>query len=133
MMVALVALSAVGCGSGTSGVSGKVTMNGQPVTGGSLTFSPISTGGTDAGKPAAGNVQSDGSYVLGTDSEKDGAAAGRYKVLYSAPAAKYPDGVEPQPGMQPTYSPFQNMIPKTAEVEVKSGSNTIDIELVPPQ
>jgi len=36
-------LATVGCGPGTTKVNGKVTYNGKPVTGGTLTISPLNT------------------------------------------------------------------------------------------
>lgn len=116
-----------GCGGGDKGsVSGKVTYKGQAVTGGSLTFIPAGTG--NPGKPATGEVKSDGTYVLGTNSASDGAAIGTHKVVYSAPVLEAKR--ELKPGEGPPRSPFHGLTPKTVQVEVKAGSNTIDIELV---
>jgi hypothetical protein len=69
---------------------------------------------------------------MGTESESDGAAVGRHRVLYSAPIPEWdaPDwdgkGVAPKP----PETPYAGLHPKEAEVEVKSGSNEINIELV---
>ncbi len=69
-----------GCGGGagqhpTSPVSGKVTLNGAPVDGATVTF--VRDGG---GKPAVGKTDASGSYKLTTYSKDDGAIVGSYKV-----------------------------------------------------
>jgi hypothetical protein len=109
-----------------------VTYQGQPVTGGSVTFSPIAgQEGSAVGKAAAGNVQSDGTFTLGTYSQTDGAVVGRHRVSYAAPLPELPAGKELQPGESMPPSPYDGLVPREAEVEVKSGSNDIQIELVP--
>lgn len=132
-LVGLLALA--GCGGGgapTAPVSGKVTYKGQAVKGGSFTFIPVADkGNATPGKPAAGVVQPDGTYSLGTYGTSDGAVLGRHKVSYSAPVMELPPGKELKPGESPPASPYDKLAPKQEEVEVKSGSNTIDIELVP--
>ena len=121
-----------GCGynSGDKGsVNGKVVANGQPVTAGQLTFAPAS--GT-AGAPAIGSIESDGTFTLTTDKPGDGAAIGKHTVTYAAPPPEDPnwDGYGTPPPMK--KSPFDGMVPKEKEVEVKAGSNDITVELVGP-
>jgi hypothetical protein len=55
----LVAISALGCGAndGKSDVSGLVTVDGTPVSGGSISFTPVGGRG-----PSAGGVISEGRY-----------------------------------------------------------------------
>lgn len=125
----------VGCGDSNSksvgNVSGKVTFNGQPVTGGTLAFVPV--GGADAkgepGKAGGAEVGADGTYKVSTYGEYDGAVVGKHTISYTAPTITDPNATPNDP---PKISPFQGLVPKTKEVEVKSGSNTIDIELVKP-
>jgi len=129
----LVAL--LGCSGGshpTAKVGGKVTHDGQPVTSGSLTFAPVA--GT-VGKPAAGVVKGDGTYTLATYAPEDGAAVGRHKVIYSPAAADSSQQQVPvEPGKHDEKPaapvPFSGLVPKEPEVEVKAGSNEINIELV---
>ena len=128
----------MGCGSSgpaKAPVTGKVTHKGQPVTGGTLTFAPMASADATAGKPgkpATGKIQQDGSYTLGTDSESDGAFVGRHRVLYSAPTTEWEtpgwDGKGKPP--KPPVSPYARLHTKETEVEVTSGSNEINIELV---
>ncbi|MFO0863118.1 MAG: hypothetical protein U0744_00400 [Gemmataceae bacterium] len=123
----------LGCGGGRelARVSGKVTFNGKPVSGGSLTFSPQG-GSTEAnpGKPAVGVVR-DGNYSLGTFAESDGAFVGKHTVSYSAPLLDYPPGIQPKPGSPPPLSGYEGLVPRSVSVEVKPGANQIDVELAP--
>lgn len=73
---------ACGCGGGREGrhavarVHGKVTYNGQPVDGATVTFYP-----DKPGVPvAAGTTDASGSYRLTTYEDSDGAAIGTHKV-----------------------------------------------------
>jgi hypothetical protein len=128
-----------GCADGslpTGRVSGKVTFDGQPVTSGSITFAP--TSGT-VGKPAIGAVNADGSYTLSTYAAGDGAAIGHHKVIYTpgGGSESQEQAPLPEPGQhdeaKPVEVPFSGLVPKEAEVEVKTGSNEINIELVAGQ
>ncbi|MCU0981543.1 MAG: hypothetical protein MUF25_20525 [Pirellulaceae bacterium] len=129
----LVTLPGCSGGNPTAKVTGKVTHDGQPVTSGNLTFAPVS--GT-VGKPAAGKVKSDGSYVLSTYAAEDGAVVGRHRVVFSPSSGDSGQEETPlEPGKhaedKPASAvPFSGLVPKVAEVEVKSGSNEINIELV---
>jgi hypothetical protein len=88
---------AVGCGSSPydlAEVRGKVTIDGRPLTGAKVMFAPVGSGGPqgmDTGKPAFGVLQADGSFVLGTYGEADGAIVGPHSVsilsLTESPAA----------------------------------------------
>jgi hypothetical protein len=111
-------------------VSGKVSHAGQPVNGGVVTFSPIKSD-VDGGKPAVGEVQAGGAYELGTNAKGDGAVPGRHRVVYSPPTVESPPVQEGKHAESPPDSPYAGLVPKEAEVEVKSGGNEIDIELVP--
>ena len=68
-----------GCGKSrgfeTAPVSGKVTLDGQPITKGTVTFVPRK------GKTARGSISEDGSFTLGTYSNADGAIIGDQRVV----------------------------------------------------
>jgi hypothetical protein len=136
MISMVVLVAAVGCGprsKPTASVKGKVTAKGQAVTGGGITFSPIAVGNeTSPGRPAAAVIQSDGTFVLSTEKEGDGAVIGRHRVTFSQPSSNAPpqewDGTGTPP--ENPKSPYEGMVPKPAEVEVKAGANDITIELV---
>ncbi|MFM9965201.1 MAG: hypothetical protein ACKV2Q_28720 [Planctomycetaceae bacterium] len=133
----LLSFVCVGCGGGsddlgTAAVSGKVTHKGQPVSGGSVMFNPKSAtpGKNLTGKPAAAEVGADGSFTLTTYSKNDGAVIGKHSVIYTPPAVTINEK-EHKEGSPTPKSPLAGLVPSKAEVEVKAGSNTIDIDLVP--
>ena len=59
-------------------VTGKVTVEGKPLAGCNIVFSPVGTG-----VAATGVIGTDGSYKLSTDVGREGAAAGKYKVYFT--------------------------------------------------
>ncbi len=80
-LAAIAAALASGCGGGqgtkgpaTYKVTGTVTLNGQPVSGASVTFAPSGKGG-----PAVGKTDASGQYTLRSGAQ-EGAAAGQYLV-----------------------------------------------------
>lgn len=64
--------------------TGKVVCEGEPITLGTVTFTPVGEGDL-LGKPAVGNVQPDGRFVLSTYGDGDGAVIGKHRVNYFAP------------------------------------------------
>lgn len=74
-----------GCSDGTqmdtAPVQGTVIYNGKPLPYGTVSFQP------DAGLPAIGTIQSDGSFTLTTYSNGDGATTGSHKVAVIATEA----------------------------------------------
>ncbi len=102
----------------TAPVQGKVTLNDKPVSGGVVTFSPIveGAGAAHAGKAASGEIKEDGTYTLTTYKTGDGAILGSHKVSVGA--------VDPA-------KPINGAVEPGFKAEVKEGSNTVDIKLVP--
>lgn len=126
MTILLFMAVSTGC-SGRSSVSGKVVYKGKAVTGGHVSFLPLGTeGNKHPGKAGVGEVKEDGSFTIA-----EGAVLGQNKVLYSAPVIELPPGKDLKEGQIAPQSPFAGLAPKQTEVEIKSGSNTIEIELVP--
>jgi len=64
-------------------VEGKVTVDGQPLTMGSLLFRPNAEKGNTSKLEPAGSIDSSGNYKLYTNS-KPGAPLGWYKVTVAA-------------------------------------------------
>jgi hypothetical protein len=66
-----------GCGDGLelAGVRGTVQFDGKPLTNGKVVFASV-----ERGKPAAGQINQDGTYVLSTIRPGDGATPGKHKV-----------------------------------------------------
>ncbi|MEM9352317.1 MAG: hypothetical protein AAGA92_04835 [Planctomycetota bacterium] len=74
-------LAASGCGDGLPTrvkVAGKVLIDGQPLPQGNIKFVP------SGGRPSAGKVQPDGSFVLTCYDGNDGVIPGRHRVQISA-------------------------------------------------
>ena len=66
-----------GCGSGkpdTASVEGTIRLHGELVTTGRITFYP------EQGRPATGQIGSDGTYALTTFEDGDGALLGKHRV-----------------------------------------------------
>jgi hypothetical protein len=109
-----------------SEVSGKVTLDGQPVGPGAVVFAPVD----GQSNPADGAIQLDGSYFLKTSREV-GLKPGDYKASVSVF-----DQPEVRPGER-SMTPAKLVTPqKYADTEtsglqytVEPGENTIDIEL----
>ncbi len=135
LLLVVLSLQLVGCGGGNlAKVTGNVTANGQPVTEGTLLFSPVAgSAGSEGALPATAEIQSDGTFTVGTENPGDGAAVGKHRVSYTPPALVLPewDGYGKKPEVP--KSPFDGFTPTTAEVEIKSGANELTIELAPPR
>ena len=111
-----------GCGDGRLGVSGSVTVNGQPMESGTINFRP--TGDTKGNSAGAGIV--DGKYEV--RSEK-GLKPGKYKVTiqgYRKTGRKIRD---PQIGMVDETLPVNFKEAGKLEVTVDSGNTTHDFQL----
>lgn len=138
VLFGLLTAVSLGCSDGSGGfntapVHGKVTYQGKPVEGGNITFRPLASADAkdnQVGMPATGGVRDDGTYALSTYGAEDGAVVGKAQVLYSPPYIE-PDH-ELKPGESAPPSPWDGLVPKQQEVEVKPNDNTIDIELVKP-
>jgi len=145
MSIAVVMMA--GCGSGggknTHTVKGKVTFSdGSPLTKGIVVFA--SPGGV-----AQGEIQSDGSYSLGSYGSSDGAPAGDYVVYLSGPifgppedagssepaeegAEMYTEGMEDQFGEALVHRKFSE--PNTSGLSCNvSGATTFDITVEKPE
>lgn len=120
-------ISLTGCGNEFGAtVSGVVTLDGEPVSPGLVTFAP-----KDAGVvPAVSDLSSSGGYSLSTN-KKTGVAPGVYQV--SVQAFKPPD----VPPGQRSFKPSEPLVPEKymqvatsgLEYEVTRGTNRIDIAL----
>ncbi|PQO45840.1 hypothetical protein C5Y93_11320 [Blastopirellula marina] len=114
-----------GCGanSGLANVSGTVTADGKPVTGGTITYIPSAEG-----KPGSGEVQADGTFTITTYKDGDGAVVGEGTISYTAPSVEIPEDL--QPGQPLPSSPYSGLKPSDPKVSIQSGKNTLTVELV---
>ncbi|WP_197527711.1 hypothetical protein [Posidoniimonas polymericola] len=76
-LLGAVLLTQLGCSSHPSvaPVSGKVTLDGEPLRFGSVMFQAVS-----GGQPATGKIQEDGTFSLSTFGDDDGAIVGKHRV-----------------------------------------------------
>jgi hypothetical protein len=93
---------APGCGGGgvkTAPVSGRVTLNGQPLANASVLFSPVPTmENNQPGPDAGGFTDSDGRYSLKlTGTQTKGAVIGPNKVRINLVPKNDPNDDTPQP------------------------------------
>lgn len=141
--------TAVGCGGGrhkTAPVSGMVYYDGKPVSGGTITFSPIGEGDADleSGKAAVGTIGKDGTFVLSTYETDDGAIIGKHRIFYSPPEAEESENQADPTGEEETASKapsepsakeaqLQNLVvdPAKSTVEITVDGNNIKVVLVP--
>ncbi len=143
-LMVLVAGLLIGCGDSgheeTASVTGTVTLEGTPVTKGSITFYP------PKGRPAMGSIQSDGTYSLTTFDQDDGALLGNHRVTITAKETvggpPTPASLEDEIKQAGKTSPqslakvvwlvpqeYSNRKTSKLEAEVVSGSNTHDFNL----
>ena len=88
-------------------VCGTISIDGQPLSAGRVMFAPIARGdGLDAGKPAFGNLQPDGSFVLSTYQDNDGAIAGDHWVTIFGPKQGADGTVPGGPTDLPAFSRY---------------------------
>ena len=86
----MICFALCGCGDGGPvypppvAVSGKVVLNGQPLTGGTIRFVPADP---IKALPGSSAVQSDGSFKVTTSKPDDGLVPGKYTVFFDPPVA----------------------------------------------
>jgi hypothetical protein len=126
LVLAVLALLSAGCGRGapyrTAAVSGRVTLNGQPLAGVAVLFQPLpAPGSVNADPSSAGITDAEGRYtlrLLGIESK--GAILGKHKVRITP--------VEKDEAAGPPQAPAQLLPPRynketTLECVVPSGGN----------
>jgi hypothetical protein len=130
-LIALASLALPGCGAGykreVATVTGKVTCDGKLLTAGVVLFTPVELADDvgaseeDFAKGATGNIQSDGSYVLSTYSDGDGAVVGVHDVRVMQ--------VDPEDDEAPVRNRGFACSQEVLRFTVEPGKNTIDIEM----
>jgi hypothetical protein len=118
-------------------VSGTVTYKGEPLKSGTVNFTPDGA----EGRPAAGEIASDGSYRVTTLTPGDGMLPGRYKVAIQAnytdmtkvvnnPGGLYrSDLMRKAPKIKVIPEKYASAATSGLTAEVKPESNTFDFEL----
>ena len=85
LLLGCVLVAGLGCGSGKFvPVSGKVTLNGQPVAGAAVLLEPLNEDGTEGpGIASAGKTNENGEFKVKATSGQEGALVGKYRVRIS--------------------------------------------------
>lgn len=99
-------------------VSGTITMDGQPLAGAKVTFTP-----TD-GRPVSAITDEDGTYKMGPSDKSDGVAQGQYRVTIEKGPGDEGDPKASGPIVPPKYSSASGLV-----VEVRLGANVFDFAL----
>jgi hypothetical protein len=136
--VAMVGLlfAVAGCGSGTSSVSGQVTLNGKPLSGGAVTFYGAN------GQAGGSSIDAEGKYAMvkgpvGEVKVTVAAAQPRQSPRMSKErdAPKHPGdkGPAPSPTGKPVVIPdkYKDQGKTPLTYTLTAGSQVIDIELKP--
>jgi hypothetical protein len=101
-------------------VSGRVTLNGEPLAGVSVDFQPVAAGkDADPGPGSTGKTDRDGRYTLRSqlDAGRSGAVVGKHQVRVWAPEAA--DGADAASGRPKAKKPATPPIPGRYHVESK--------------
>ena len=100
-------------------VSGRITRDGKPVTSGVVSFYPV------AGRPAAGQIDADGRYTLGTFTRNDGALLGSHRVVIEARSVT-------EGKRRPTTKVAQlsDDMPEAIRMEMEAGNATAGFEQI---
>lgn len=115
---------ATGCGKSLSGVSGMVTLDGKPLPGAYVEFSP------PAGRPSMGRTDAAGHYQLEYSTSKSGVEPGEHTVrigTFEEESVDMETG-EPTAGVEEIVPAKYNRKTELT-AQVKPGSNTIDFDL----
>ncbi|MBA2117509.1 carboxypeptidase-like regulatory domain-containing protein [Bremerella alba] len=115
----------LGCGGGHNGppvgsVSGTVTIQGKPAPDVVVEFTPA-----EGGRGSSGTTDGSGNYELIYSSTQMGAQVGKHEVKVSGNQALDDSNTNL---MKPKTSVPKEVSEMTREVDVTSGSNTIDLE-----
>jgi hypothetical protein len=97
-LAVLLAASVPGCGGrATSPVRGVVTLDGTPVPEATVLFMPD---GPEGGRPATGFTAADGTFLLTTYRQDDGALPGSYRILIQKSEAAKDAGTAARSAME---------------------------------
>lgn len=121
----LILLSLTGCGGpdNIGRVSGKVTLDGQPLAGAIVRFKPKA-----GGSPSTAITDSTGNYVLGYTRKVKGAEIGEHSVSISTFVAGDPDA-EPPKLLVPEKVPTKYNAKSEFTASVQAGANNFDFPL----
>ena len=116
-------MSLAGCGSELDAqVSGQVTLDGVPLTRGTISFIPTADGAV-----AYATIRADGSYQIRT-ADNQGLQPGTYKVIIVATEPP-PAGNDASPGTLITPARYGDVNSTPFEEQVSTGSNVLNFDI----
>jgi hypothetical protein len=129
-LVLAVALTATGCAKRAT-VKGKATVDGKPLTSGSIRFVPDTKKGNESPDEPIGTITESGTYELFTKNEA-GAPPGFYKVVVNA--QETPDIKKPGATKSLIHDKYSKVETTDLSIEVKSGAgaDAYDLKLDGP-
>jgi hypothetical protein len=119
----------LGCGGGpeVGSVSGRVTLDGEPLADARVNFQPIGGSGRNAGIGSYGRTNANGEYSLTLiDDSGQGAVVGMHKVMIKAVPEPKGGPNDDKARSGPDRVPREYNIDSTLTFEVKPGPNTAD-------
>ncbi|MBL4884819.1 MAG: carboxypeptidase regulatory-like domain-containing protein [Planctomycetaceae bacterium] len=131
-------VAVIGCGGGSNEelvdvvpVTGKITLNGEPLKGAAITFMPQDEG---MGRPCFGATDDDGAYVIKTQDGRKGCPVGKFKVIISKFAMEdgTPVGEDPEAaalGMEHLPAQYSSGEQTQLSADVPEGGKTFDFPL----
>lgn len=130
LLLVVMFLGIAGCGKSieqaSSSASGKITLDGKPLTSGTLNFYPANEGNS-----AFATINSDGTFTVNTSAGTNGLEPGDYSVVvsYEVPSVIDDEGTE-VPGVNPIPARFRNEeVPEISITVPKSGTDALNIDL----
>jgi hypothetical protein len=135
-VVVTLAVLAAGCGGAhrTAPVSGRVTLNDQPLEGAAVLFSPVADGQAEPGPGSGGITDKDGRYTLTLTvpgKEIPGALVGKHKVRITL--VQKDDPSDDRPRFFRQLPARYNSKDTTLEIDVPAdGTETADFPLKTP-
>jgi hypothetical protein len=117
-------LTFTGCGDSLVKVSGKVTLDGNPLTTGNISFAPM-----QSGQVAIGTIDEKGNYTLQSGTQK-GVPAGTYRVTIVAVELVPPSPQNPEPLPKVLTPPrYNDATTSGLTADVKPGNTTHNFDL----
>jgi hypothetical protein len=107
-------------------VTGKITLDGEPLSRVNLRFVPEQPGGS----PSFGGTNASGQYKLLFNAKRQGAMLGKHIVEIEPASVETDENGKPLPTAKIVAIPKKYAKAGSLVAEVKAGSNTVDFQLV---
>jgi hypothetical protein len=128
----LLLLSGCGGPNKLARVSGRVTLNGQPLAKAAVVFQPVATGNSINPGPGSGGItDSNGRYTLTlTGTKRNGAVVGQHKVIITM--AQEDDSADDRPKPSKRLPSRYNRATKLEYEVLPGGTDSADFPLTSP-